>query len=54
MKIIIGGLIGGAIGFLYGRFIGCKTGMCPLTGNYYISTIVGIIFGMMIASGGSK
>jgi len=54
MKIIIGGLIGGVIGFLYGRFIGCKSGMCPLTSNYYISTIVGIIFGMMLASGGSK
>lgn len=54
MKIVIGGLIGGIIGFLYGRFIGCKTGMCPLTSNYYISTIVGIIFGMMLASGGSK
>lgn len=54
MKIIIGGLIGGVIGFLYGRFIGCKSGMCPLTGNYYISAVVGIIFGMMLASGGSK
>lgn len=27
MRIVIGGMIGGIAGFLYGRFIGCKTGI---------------------------
>lgn len=49
--IIIGlgiavGLIGG---FLYWRFIGCTSGSCPITSNWHTSTLVGGIFGYLIA-----
>jgi len=37
--------LGGALGFLYYKFIGCRTGVCPLT-----STPIGSVFlGAMIA-----
>lgn len=42
-------LLGGAGGFLYYKFIGCRTGMCPLTGNPWISTLYGALIGALIA-----
>lgn len=51
MRIIIGLVIGGLIGFGVGYFGKCATGTCPLTGNPIISTIVGALLGALIASG---
>jgi hypothetical protein len=51
MKIILGILIGGAIGFVIGYFGKCHSGVCPLTSNPIISAIIGALFGMMIAMG---
>ena len=54
VSIIVGGAIGGILGFLYYRFVGCSTGACPLTSNPYISTMYGIVIGaLMAASTGS-
>ena len=49
IRIILGTLFGGGIGFLIGYFCRCNTGVCPLYRNPYSSTIIGIIFGLMIA-----
>jgi hypothetical protein len=43
-------LIGGAGGFLYYKFVGCKTGACPLTGNPWISTLYGALIGWLTVS----
>jgi gas vesicle protein len=51
MRIIIGALIGGCIGFLVGYLGKCTSGTCPLTGNPIISTIIGTLLGALIASG---
>jgi hypothetical protein len=48
--IILGVLIGGALGFANYRFIGCKTGMCPLSANPWISTFYGMFVGGLIGS----
>ena len=48
MKIILGVIIGGAIGFGVGYFGKCVSGACPLTSNPIISTTVGAIIGFMI------
>ena len=50
MKIILGVLIGGGIGFALGYWGKCSSGGCPLTSNPYISTIIGIVLGIIIAS----
>lgn len=50
LKIIVGVLMGGGLGFAYYRFIGCASGTCPLTSNPYISTIYGAVIGILIAS----
>ena len=49
IKIIIGGIIGGAVGFAVGYFGKCASGVCPLTSNPIISTVIGVLVGAMIA-----
>jgi len=51
MRIIIGALIGGGIGFLVGYLGKCTSGTCPLTRNPIVSTIIGTILGALIAAG---
>jgi Family of unknown function (DUF6132) len=47
---IVSVVLGGTAGFLYYKFIGCKTGACPLTGNPWISTLYGAFIGWMIVA----
>jgi hypothetical protein len=51
MKIVLGILIGGAIGFGVGYFGKCASGVCPLTSKPLISTIIGALIGAMIVMG---
>ncbi len=39
------GVVGG---YLYYRFIGCRSGACPLTANPWISTLYGALLGLML------
>ena len=48
MKIALGIIIGGGIGFAIGYFGRCASGLCPLTSNPLISTIIGALIGAMI------
>ena len=50
LKIIIGVMLGAVIGFLYYRFIGCRSGACMITSNPYISTIYWALLGGLIAN----
>ena len=49
VRLIIGVVVGGVLGYLAYRFIGCSTGTCPLTANPWISTILGMFFGGLLA-----
>jgi len=49
LKLSAGIIIGGLAGFAYYKFIGCRTGACPITSNPWISTVYGIILGTLIA-----
>lgn len=49
MKMVLGVIIGGAIGFAIGYFGKCTSGGCPLTSNPIISTIIGSAIGLMIS-----
>jgi len=41
-----GVLIGGTLGFLYYRIIGCSSGTCPITANKWSSIIYGAVLGL--------
>jgi len=45
----IGAIIGGILGFLYWRFIGCNAGTCPLTSNPYQSVLLFGVLGALLA-----
>ncbi len=48
-RIILGAIGGGLAGFAWQRFVGCRTGTCPLMSNPYISTLYGALMGLMLA-----
>ena len=49
VRLIIGVVTGGLLGYGVNHFIGCSSGACPLTANPWISTILGMIFGALLA-----
>ena len=49
-KMLIGLVIGGGLGFLYYKKVGCATGTCPLTSSPFGSTIYGALLGIMVGS----
>jgi Na+-transporting NADH:ubiquinone oxidoreductase subunit NqrB len=49
LRLIIGVVVGGLLGFALYRFVGCSTGACPLTSNPWISTLYGMILGALFA-----
>lgn len=51
LRIAIGAVIGGVLGYGWYKLVGCSTGACPLTSNPYLSTVWGIVIGALIASG---
>jgi len=50
LRIIIGAVIGGALGFAFYKFVGCSTGACPLTSNPFISSLYGMVVGALVAT----
>lgn len=50
IKMIIGIMIGGAIGAVIGYAGSCTTGACPLTSNPWIGGVYGAFLGGLLAS----
>ena len=51
MKIFLGIIIGASIGFGIGYLGKCASGMCPMTSNPVISTIIGAVIGLAVTAG---
>lgn len=50
LKQIAGAIIGGLLGYLYQKKIGCNSGTCPITSSRSGSTIYGAIIGLLLSS----
>jgi hypothetical protein len=51
IRVIIGGVVGAGIGFAMYKFVGCRTGACPLTGNPWIAMSIWGIAGALMGAG---
>jgi hypothetical protein len=49
LRIAAGAVVGGAVGFGIYKFVGCSSGACPITSNPWISTIYGIVMGIVFS-----
>jgi hypothetical protein len=52
LKSVIGGVVGLVVGYAMYRFVGCKTGACPLTANPWVAMALWGLMGLLL--GGSK
>ncbi len=50
IQIVIGAVIGGIIGFLFYRFVACKSGSCMIASNPYLSTIYWGFLGALLTN----
>jgi len=49
LQIVIGAVLGAAAGFAWQRLVGCSTGACPLMSNPWVSTVYGLVAGVLMA-----
>lgn len=49
IRIALFVIAGAALGFAYHRFVGCRTGACPITANPYVSTFYGAVMGYLLS-----
>ncbi len=51
LRTIAAMVLGAVVGLAYQRFIGCRTGACPITSNPYVSAIYGATMGFLLSGG---
>lgn len=51
MRTLLYVVIGAAGGLAYYKVVGCRSGVCPLTGNPWISTLYGALLGFLFSGG---
>jgi hypothetical protein len=52
VRVVLGVIVGGLLGYGLYRFVGCSSGACPITSNPWVSTVVGMVVGGLAAGGG--
>lgn len=46
--LLVSGTIGALLGYAYYYFIGCSSDGCPLTSNWYVTTLYGLVAGIVV------
>ncbi|MBC3887539.1 YtxH domain-containing protein [Acetobacterium paludosum] len=50
IHMIIGTILGGVLGLLYYKLVGCPNGSCPITSKAHRTAIYGAILGLLIGA----
>lgn len=50
VRVLLGLVIGGALGYVYQRLVGCSTGTCPLTATPLRAITYGAVMGLLWAA----
>jgi hypothetical protein len=50
LKTIVGVVIGGFLGFVYYKVVGCPNGSCPITSKPMNTIIYGAVMGLLITN----
>lgn len=51
LGMLLGGIAGAAVGYALYRFVGCRTGACPLTGNPLTAILIPAVAGILTGAG---
>ena len=51
LRMSIGVAVGAGLGLAIYKFVGCRTGACPLQANPWISMVVWGLMGALVAAG---
>jgi hypothetical protein len=51
LRVVLGAVVGAGVGFAMYKFIGCRTGACPLTANPWIAMAIWGLMGGLMAGG---
>jgi hypothetical protein len=51
LRLLLFVLGGATAGFLFQRFVGCRTGACVLTSNRWVATLYGAVMGYLVSGG---
>lgn len=51
IRQIIPLILGGIAGYAVYKYIGCRSGVCPITSNPYMSIGYGVLIGMILSRG---
>jgi hypothetical protein len=49
IRIIIGAVVGALVSLAYYKFVGCRSGTCPITSDPVASALFGIVVGGILA-----
>ena len=50
LRLLLGAVLGAGAGLLMYRFVGCRTGACPLTANPWVAMAIWGVFGALMAA----
>jgi hypothetical protein len=50
VPVVIGAAVGAAVGFFFHRFVGCRSGTCPIASNRALSIVYWAVLGGLAAN----
>ena len=49
VRTVLAVVVGGGLAFALHRFVGCRSGACPIWASPYISTMYGALLGFLLS-----